>query len=48
MNFCHNCGVKLNNNPKFCPECGAKLNQTSDAQEEALDEPKTKEIEVKK
>ena len=48
MNFCHNCGVKLNNNPKFCPECGAKLNQTSDAQEEALDEPKTKETEVKK
>lgn len=48
MNFCHNCGIKLNNNPKFCPECGAKLNQTSDAQEEALDEPKTKEIEVKK
>ena len=48
MNFCHKCGVKLNNNPKFCPECGAKLNQTSDAPEEALDEPKTKATEVKK
>ena len=48
MNFCHNCGVKLNNDPKFCPECGAKLNQTSDAPEEALDEPKTRETEVKK
>jgi hypothetical protein len=28
MNFCHNCGGKLQENPKFCPHCGVKLNDS--------------------
>ena len=25
VNFCENCGFKLNKNAKFCPECGKKI-----------------------
>ena len=26
MNFCHNCGGKLQENPKFCSHYGMKFN----------------------
>lgn len=27
MNFCHECGVKLENEPNYCPACGKALKQ---------------------
>jgi len=46
MNFCHNCGEKLLNNPKFCAACGAKLNQIPNSPEEVLEVAQPKEPEI--
>lgn len=27
MNFCPNCGNKVNDNSNFCPNCGSKLDR---------------------
>ena len=49
MNFCHNCGVKLQENPKFCPHCGVKLNESLvTAQTGAAQKEDTKKTSAKK
>lgn len=49
MNFCHNCGGKLQENPKFCPHCGVKLNDSLvTAQTGAAQKEDTKTTSVKK
>lgn len=49
MNFCHNCGGKLQENPKFCPHCGVKLNESLvTAQTGAAQKEDTKKTSAKK
>ena len=49
MNFCHNCGGKLQENPKFCPHCGVKLNESLvTAQTGAAQKKDTKKTSAKK
>lgn len=33
MNYCPNCGNKLNENDKFCSNCGYKLEESNDSSE---------------
>jgi len=43
MNFCENCGEKLDDNVKFCPSCGTKIVSQSQRQQTTYTPPATQQ-----